>query len=136
MITPSTIYWITRLDSINRVLCFINCLVFIAVIAFAILAVILICKGKDYSSDSEDRIRAINNVGWRMLKRLSIPASAFLLIASVLAFIPTTKEAAAMYVIPAVVNNEQLRDTGNKIFELASEWLEELRPCKKNNKEN
>ena len=41
-----------------------------------------------------------------------------------------------MYVIPAVVNNEQLRDTGNKIFELASEWLEELRPCKKNNKEN
>jgi len=130
MITPSTIYWITRLNSINRVLCFINFLVFMAVIAFAILAAILICKEREYHTCSEDRIREINNAGWRVLKWLSIPASAFLFIAAVLAFIPTTKEAAAMYVIPAVVNNEQLRDTGNKIFELAAEWLEELRPCK------
>lgn len=46
------------------------------------------------------------------------------------AFIPSTKEMAAIIVLPKIVNNEKVQDAGNKLFDLAVEWLEDLKPGK------
>ena len=43
---------------------------------------------------------------------------------------PTTKEAAAIIVIPVIANNEQVQELPNKILELGNDWLEELKPKK------
>ena len=46
-------------------------------------------------------------------------------------FIPTTKEACAIYLIPKIANNESVQEIGIDIKTLAREWLEELRPAGK-----
>ena len=43
-------------------------------------------------------------------------------------FVPSSKTAAAMYVVPAIVNNEKIQAVGNGIYDLAVEWMKELKP--------
>ncbi|MBP5784489.1 MAG: hypothetical protein J6W16_02760 [Methanobrevibacter sp.] len=43
-------------------------------------------------------------------------------------FIPTTKEMAAIYIIPKIMNNENLNNIGNEMLNLANEWIKELHP--------
>jgi len=48
-----------------------------------------------------------------------------------IAFLPTTKQACAIYVIPRIVNNKEVQELPEKVVDLANEWLEELKPKKK-----
>ncbi len=48
-------------------------------------------------------------------------------------FTPTTKEMAAIIVIPAIVNNQDIKELGGEIPKLAREWLEEFRPKNQTN---
>lgn len=43
---------------------------------------------------------------------------------------PSTKQMAAILIVPAIVNNEEVQKLPNSILGLADEWLEELRPGK------
>lgn len=43
---------------------------------------------------------------------------------------PTTKQAAAIIMVPAIVNNEEVQKLPDNILRLANEWLEELGPGK------
>lgn len=58
---------------------------------------------------------------------------AFLIVlfSSLLIFTPSSKTLAAMYVIPAVVNNEQIKNIGKNGLEslelLTKQWVDELR---------
>lgn len=45
-------------------------------------------------------------------------------------FLPTTKQAAAIIVLPKIINNQQVQEIPNKILDLGLEWLEELKPKK------
>ena len=45
--------------------------------------------------------------------------------------IPSTKQAAVMIVLPAIVNSEAVQQIPNELTTLAREWLQELRPAKK-----
>jgi hypothetical protein len=45
-------------------------------------------------------------------------------------FIPTTKQMAAIIVVPKIVNNEQVQQMPDKVLNLGLEWLEELKPEK------
>ena len=45
-------------------------------------------------------------------------------------FIPTTKQMAAVMVLPKIINNESVQEMPDKIFKLGIEWLDELRPEK------
>jgi hypothetical protein len=40
-------------------------------------------------------------------------------------FLPTTKQAAAIYFIPKVINNKQVRKMPNKLVVLANDWMDE-----------
>lgn len=119
MITPSTIYWIGQCDQMRYVLEPTAVLGLIFAIALTIVAV-----GATFDSSTPRILR----------KLLSVLASLFWAVMFVavigLLFIPTTKTVAAMYVVPAIVNNEKMNDAGDRLYVLATEWMEGLRPAK------
>lgn len=56
----------------------------------------------------------------------SIGIGVFLIICSSL--IPTTKQLAILYVVPKIVNNEQVQKIPEKMLLLTADWLTELSP--------
>lgn len=46
-------------------------------------------------------------------------------------FLPSTKQMAAIMIVPKIVNNEKVQTIGNKVYDLAVEWMDELKPKKK-----
>lgn len=130
MITPSMIYWITRMDAINGGAWGIMVIAAIISATLFIVGTGLATKGKGYYSESEDYVRQVNEYGRKLLRKSCLMAILFLAMLLAIVFTPTTKQTAAMYVIPAIANNEKLRDTGDKLYELAVEWINELHPKK------
>lgn len=126
MITPSTIYWITRFDDIRAGLMVLA----IAAVTLAALALILFFA-------TMENVHRDNEM--KCMKLAFCFAAAFALLAGVIGevriFVPTTRDAAAMAVIPALANSEKVQTVGNAVYDLAVEWLEELRPAKKKKKE-
>jgi hypothetical protein len=116
--TSSQIYWITRLDNINT-------FVFL-IFAFGVVAALLcgICWINFPSRASE----TIKKYLFRILL-ISI-IDGFISI-----WIPTTKEMAAIIIIPKLINaissNQQLIDLPNNFVALANDWIKELSPKKK-----
>ena len=120
MITTSEMYWLTRLDDINFVLG-------LFFILGGVATFLLYLYGAIEYEDAPDRRRQV----WQIARRA---LSSVILALIVGTFIPTTKEMAAILVIPKIVNNEKVQDAGNKLYDLAVEWLEALKP-EKNTKE-
>lgn len=122
MITPSTIYWITRFDDIRTGLATLA----IAILVLAALALVLFLAAAENVAREHEMECA---------KLAFCLAFALVLLAAVAggvrAFVPTTKDAAAMAVLPALANSEKVQTVGNAVYDLAVEWLEELRPAKK-----
>ncbi len=119
MITPSTIYWIGQCDNI-RSAC--TDFMFIGATFGAIIILLTIFAFHD---DEVPRKGA-----W-----CGAVISTFLILLLVIGiigrlFIPSSKTVAAMYVIPAIANNEKIQDAGDRLYTLAVEWMEELRPKK------
>jgi hypothetical protein len=51
-------------------------------------------------------------------------------IVMVATFIPSTKQMAAIMIAPKIANSEKVQTIGNKVYDLAVEWMEELKPNK------
>lgn len=112
-ITALDIYWVTALDSIREAL-------HVLTLCFGLVgAVGLILYG---ISGGEVKM------GGRFAAWL-LPVAAVLLLAQ--AFIPSTRAAAAMVVLPAIVNSEAVQTLPTELTTLAKEWMQELRPAKK-----
>lgn len=107
MISPWDIYLVMQLDSINGTFEWMAWMCAIA--AGGIAFVHLITEGEAGS--------------WRSVKiALAISlASAF-----ATAFIPASKTAAAMLVIPAIANNEAIQREAGDLYQLAKDGLREL----------
>ncbi len=122
MITPSTIYWITRFDDIRTGLAIAA---FVAVSLAGLAVVMFLATMENVHRDNEVKY----------MKLAFCFAAAFALLAGAVggarAFVPTTRDAAAMAVIPALANSEKVQTVGNAVYDLAVEWLEELKPAKK-----
>ena len=75
----------------------------------------------------------------KALRRLSaICATVSTLTAAASMFIPTTKDCAAMYVIPKIANSQTVKELGPLAVEKAKQWLDGLAPdrkCGKDKKE-
>lgn len=99
------IYWITRLDNLQ--------LVFILGLGVSLgLSVMTLIE----SSSVEDFVKPV--------------CKYFLPVAVVctmgLVFVPSTKSAAAMYVVPAIVNSETVQKIPAEFAALAKDWLKDL----------
>lgn len=116
MITPTQMYWLVTLDGIKGLM-----VALCAVSAIAIIAAI-ICWVENDSNKAQ---------------RFAVASVAVLLIALMgAAFIPSTKQMAAILVVPRIVNSEKVQTVGNKLYDLAVEWMDELKPRKDGAKES
>ena len=117
-ITPSLIYWITRLDSIvmSAVIALILSLIGSIVLIFGYSVI----KYEGGGDEADVLVKPLKHILW------------VLAISTVTAvFVPSSKEVAAMIVIPRVANSESVKDIGDGIVTLAKEWIEELKPSAK-----
>lgn len=107
MITPMDMYILTRLDGV--------CTLF-GVTTF-VCALILIFGVSAFPMWSESENRT-STVGW--MRRAFVVG---FISALINVFIPSTKEAVAIYVVPAIANNESVRAIPETAVKMADEWL-------------
>ena len=122
IITTAQMYWLTRLTPLGSgVRAIIDIL---APLTIGILVAGLLMQEPGSFKDETRRI------GRKLVKASPFVAvlAVVLLIANCL--LPTTKEMAAILIIPRVANSEKVQTVGNHLYDLACEWMEELRPAK------
>lgn len=113
------IYWITRLEGIN--------VLFGLMLVFSILTAgatgFLCFMAMTNNDDDEPEFK----VCMKICKR-----AVCVFIVAIIGFVmtPTTKEAAAIVVIPKIANSETVQGLGTNLVQLANEWLVEFRPNK------
>ena len=113
-------YLILKLDDIVnglRISCIIS-LVLLVITLIIFLGCITIGADEDCKAGASYIKKAI-----RPLFKWTFPIliiSSFLYVA-----FPTTKQAAAIYFVPKVINNKQIQKMPNKLVELANSWMDE-----------
>jgi DNA-binding LytR/AlgR family response regulator len=106
MITTTQMYWIAILDNITVMAVILSTLLAVGTLAAFGFA----CSIEDH---------------WWLPITASIMLVFFMAVGT---FVPSTKQMAAILVVPKIVNSEKLQTAGNKLYELAVEWMDELRP--------
>ena len=134
IITGCQLYWLTRCDEIKALLepgFGWGLFWFISTVALLISTIVgAATEGSPENSEDYDIFR-IATAAKRISKPVCIVFSAFILLgATISALIPTTKEMAAIVVIPAVANSESVQGLGEGIVNLAKDWMKELSPSR------
>ena len=127
MITPTQMYWLVKLDDLRHVLKCITWLpivlaVVIGVMAFATFMMTCDAKIETKKEAAGDIARLMV---WFVFMLLIVVA-----LQVVAAFMPSTRQMAAIIVVPKIANSEQVQTVGNKLYDLAVEWMDELKPRK------
>ena len=137
-ITPIEIYWLTRLDEF-RILCTI---VFFVLVVLAIANVL----GGFVAMDSAHNNRCLHsgnrdevpNDEARMRRRFSRATKigvAATLLCLMTSFVPSTKQMAAIIVIPKLANSAivaEMGDAAKEMVTLARDWMRTLSPFQDN----
>lgn len=118
-ITPETLYWITRLDGFNALGFMFT---FIGGLVGAITGVIFLAN-KHSSDFGHNEIPILRKLSSSFL-------SMCVLGTTILLFVPTTKEMAAIIVIPKIANSEKIQNLGNEVYDLAIDWMKEIKEGK------
>ena len=134
IITGCQLYWLTRCDEIKALLepgFGWGLFWFISTVALLISTIVGVAtEGSPENSEDYDIFR-IATAAKRISKPVCIVFSVFILLgATISALIPTTKEMAAIVVIPAVANSESVQGLGEGIVNLAKDWMKELSPSR------
>lgn len=121
MITTSQMYWMTRLDGIRDCMIVFILLTVFSAIGVVISYAITFCAVGTGERDVFNMSLKIRKIcGWIFSVCLSVAIL-------VTTFVPTTKEMAAIYIVPKIVNSEKIQNVGNQVYELAVQWMEELK---------
>lgn len=126
MITTAQMYWLTKLDDIRQAL---GSIMWVPIAWIAIVAVASFCAFAAHADmDSVRRvvIGRIKKASWTC-----VPMVLWIVATQIaVALVPSTAQMAAIVVVPRIVNNEQVQTAGSRLYDLAAEWLDELRPRK------
>ena len=109
MISESTMYWITICDSIGLYTFILSII--------SLFATILIGIGS-FADENEDNCK-------RLRKILPFVVTLFFVCSFTCAVIPHSKQAAAITILPRIINNQNI-DKEDRIYKLAVKWLEDL----------
>lgn len=111
--TTMQMYWLVMLDSINIGSVFV-CIIF-GVCIFSMIGF------------------AVDSCTCPTFVKVCAPLFMlfFLVSFATCVFLPSTKQMAAIMIVPKIVNNEKVQTIGNKVYDLAVEWMDELKPKKK-----
>lgn len=125
-----TVYLICMLDSAKAFFGSIGVVLILASISFGIALVVTIFEESDSSVRIEDREAAKNR---RPFLAKATPISIFLctLMFTLSSFLPSTKQAIAIYTIPKITQNKQIENISEKSLDLVEEklnsYLEDLK---------
>lgn len=115
MITMMDVYWITRLDSLIGLCIFLIIMFAVMIIALGVFSIV---------EDKWDKVK----------KSFYIFSSLLVFIIVICTFLPSTKEAVAIYMIPKIANNEQLQKLPDNALRLLNtkfeEWINSIDPKK------
>jgi hypothetical protein len=116
IITSSQVYWITRLDDI-RDISFV-----LSVVSGTMIFLTILFYG---INKSDGTFKSINS--YRMMYFIFTPIAIVSVL--ILIFVPRTKEAAAIYIIPTVANSHFVQDTipaeMKDVYGIAKGWLKD-----------
>jgi len=142
LVTGSQIYWLTRCDWIRGILGWSEGWVILFIVLLIISGIFYAIQTFGGNSCSIDVFGGYSDAEMAETKR-SMRKTAYFTGGSALlilicctfgelaaAFIPTTKEMAAIVVVPRVANSQSVQDLGSGIVNLAKEWMAELHPDK------
>lgn len=135
--TPTTMYWITRLDGIRDLLkgldMFTSALTVCGLVASCATAIVCMvmcgesCSISKIVEDSDYKlVRSFRNYAAKFTFCVFLPINILLSLAYALT--PSTKEYCAIKVVPAIVNNAKVQEFGDALYRLGVDWLKELRP--------
>ncbi len=114
LITSWQIYWFTRLD-------IIRCIAFI----FAFLGFIAALISGFVSAVTNDPREEDDHIAATRIFKWSLPVFIFGIFT--LSFVPSTKEVAAIWAIPKVINNPQVQSIGTNTLNIAEIGIKYLR---------
>jgi hypothetical protein len=116
MITPWEIYWVLQLDSIGN---FFG-IAFAVLLAGMIVTLVVGCFATDrgaYPSEAQDK-------EWSAIKRTCLRILiALCVVGSVASLLPSTKTAAAMIIVPKIVNSPTIQHEAGDLYNLAKQAL-------------
>ena len=119
MITPMQMYWLLKLDDIIGG-CVLMCGVLLACM---LLSVLIFCNANEMENVKVKKYAGISF----LLAMIGI-----IFFGAVRVFLPSTNQMAAIYVVPALVNNEKIQqisgktlDISNQLLDLTKEYLED-----------
>ena len=122
MVTGWDIYWLTRLDNICIFLAVIWVLSFIVIIVSIFVGIFALVEDND----------EIKN-GVKQVLRRFVPIAILLSIPAI--FLPNTKEYAAIWLLPKVINNEQVQKIPEHALKLLNlkveQWIADMTSDKK-----
>jgi len=121
MITSWDIYWITRLDEIHGICWFL-------VIAAAITIAVLLAMAV-WAADQIEPEKAKKRLSLSI--KMAVFACTIFIFGS---FVPSTKDFAAIYLIPKIANNEQVQKVPENLVRLLNTkmeaWITDMTPQK------
>lgn len=106
-------YLILRLDTLS------STSIILAIVAGVVFAVTLFICATNYNSDTDKKTRKAAKP-WAISFGIVF---AFTLLFAV--GLPSTKQAAVIYCLPKIVNNEQVQKMPNNLLKLANQWIDE-----------
>ena len=115
-ITPWFMYWFTRLDALNDLCTTFSIILGVILVAAIVFAPLLLME--PLPKDKE-------KIGKWVVRGVIAVVFAFVLTLFGKPFIPTTKEAAAIYLVPAIINNEQVQKVPTNAMKLLNKKLEQ-----------
>lgn len=110
MITPMQMYWLLKLDDIIGG-CVIIC---VSLMTCALISFIIFGYANDVRNEKVKTYASISFI-------LAIMGIIFF--GAVKVFLPSTKQMAAIYVVPAIVNNERVQNIGSKTLDISEDLL-------------
>lgn len=108
MITPMQMYWLLKLDDIRAFCAFL--------VGFAILAIIVSLTA--YRNDEDEKMKKTATAGF-LLGFFGLA-----LCGGAITFLPSTKQMATIYVVPAIANNEKIQQIGGKTLDISNQLLD------------
>lgn len=118
-------YLVVRLDALKYDFGTLGAILMVILISGGLALVISyiptsICREKDARCACY-----LTNIFPKLLKIFKLLGAIWLILTLLVMCLPTTKQAAAIYFVPKVINNKQVRKMPDKLVTLANDWIDE-----------
>lgn len=127
MITTMQMYWLVKLDDMRHVIDSLTWLPVTWIVITAVVSFAAFMATIDANESGREKV-------CRCIKKAALICIPMLLMIVVIqlttAFVPSTKQMAAIIVVPKIANSEKVQMAGNKLYDLAVEWMDELKPAR------